>query len=55
MPGIAWNRFTSSRAIARRSSAGVEPETIASATFGPTPFTPSSSSNSSRSSADAKP
>ena len=42
MPGIAWNRFTSSRAIARRSSAGVEPETIASATFGPTPFTPSS-------------
>src|SRR5581483_9699366 len=55
MPGIAWNRFTSSRAIARRSSAGVEPETIASATFGPTPFTPSSSSKSSRSSAEANP
>ena len=54
-PGIAWKRFTSSRAIARRSSAGVEPETIASATFGPTPETPSSSSKSSRSSAVAKP
>ena len=25
IPGIAWNRFTSSRAIALRSSAGVEP------------------------------
>ena len=55
IPGIAWNRFTSSRAIALRSSAGVEPETIESATFGPTPETPSSSSNSSRSSAVAKP
>ncbi len=51
IPGIAWKRLTSSRAIARRSSAGVEPETIASATFGPTPETPSSSSKSSRSSA----
>ena len=39
MPGIAWKRAVSSRTIARRSSAGVEPETIASATFGPTPFT----------------
>src|SRR5581483_11953721 len=55
MPGIAWKRLTSSRAIARLSSPGGEPETIASATFGPTPFTPSSSSNSSRSSAVAKP
>jgi hypothetical protein len=55
MPGIAWKRLMSSRAIARRSSTGVEPETIASATFGPTPETPSSSSNSSRSSAVAKP
>ena len=55
MPGIASNRARSSRAIARRSSAGGEPETIASATFGPIPDTPSSSSNSSRSSADANP
>src|SRR4051794_37116822 len=55
IPGIAWNRFTSSRAIARRSSAGVEPLTIESATLGPTPETPSSSSKSSRSSAVAKP
>ena len=35
--------------IARRSSAGDEPETIASATFGPTPGTESSCSKSSRS------
>src|SRR5581483_6988265 len=54
-PGIAWKRFTSSRAIARASSAGVEPDTIASATLGPTPFTPSSSSKSSRSAVVAKP
>ena len=53
--GSPGSASTSSRAIARRSSAGVEPETIASATFGPTPETPSSSSNSSRSSAVAKP
>ena len=51
MPGIASKRARSSRAIARRSSAGGDPETIASATFGPIPETPSSSSNSSRSSA----
>ena len=50
-PGIASKRARSSRAIARRSSAGGEPETIASATFGPIPVTPSSSSKSSRSSA----
>ena len=37
MPGIASKRARSSRAIARRSSAGGEPETIASATFGPDP------------------
>src|SRR5262249_12021068 len=55
MPGIASKRAVSSRTIARRSSAGAEPETIASATFGPTPETPRRSSNSSRSSADAKP
>ena len=55
MPGIASKRAVSSRAIARRSSAGVEPETIASATFGPTPETPSSSSKSWRSSAEANP
>ena len=42
MPGIAWKRAVSSRAIARRSSAGVAPDTIASATFGPTPFAESS-------------
>ena len=35
MPGIASNRFVSSSAIARRSSETVEPETIASAIFGP--------------------
>ena len=45
----------SSSAIARRSSDGVEPETIASATFGPIPETESSCSNSSRSSVSAKP
>ena len=39
MPGIAWKRAASSRTIARRSSSAGEPETIASATFGPTPFT----------------
>src|SRR6266511_831137 len=39
MPGIASKRAVSSSAIARRSSPGVEPETIASATFGPTPLT----------------
>src|SRR5262249_37940161 len=54
-PGIAWNLRTSSLAIARRSSAGVEPETIASATLGPTPDTPSSSSNNVRSSVVEKP
>ena len=41
--------------IARRRSAGGEPETIASATFGPTPETPRSSSNSSRSAVVANP
>src|SRR3989441_2098810 len=55
IPGIAWKRAMSSRAIARRSSAGGEPETIASATFGPTPETARSASNSSRSPGSAKP
>ena len=41
IPGIASKRAVSSSAIARRSSAGVEPETIASATLGPMPLTPS--------------
>ena len=39
MPGMAWKRAASSRTIARRSSFGGEPETIASATFGPMPLT----------------
>ena len=43
------------RAIARRSSATGEPETIASATFGPTPPTARSRMNSSRSLRSAKP
>src|SRR5581483_4890202 len=55
MPGIAWKRAWSPSTIARRSSAAGEPETTASATFGPTPLTPSSSVNRSRSSASAKP
>src|SRR3954467_399591 len=55
MPGIASKRAVSSRAIARRSSAGVEPETIASATFGPTPLTLSRGTKSSRSSAEPNP
>ena len=55
IPGIASKRAVSSSAIARRSSAGGEPETIASATFGPTPETASRCSNSSRSAGSAKP
>ena len=39
MPGIASKRAVSSSTIARRSSSGVDPDTIASATFGPTPLT----------------
>ena len=55
-PGIAIEPRRVARAtIARRSSAGVEPETIASATFGPTPETESSCSNSSRSAGSANP
>ena len=53
------DRLEARRVVARRSRggapSGVDPETIASATFGPTPETPSSSSNSSRSSAEANP
>jgi len=48
-------RAVSSRAIARRSSPGVEPDTIASATLGPIPETDSRWMKSSRSSASAKP
>ena len=36
-PGIAWKRAVSWSTIARRRSAAGEPETIASATFGPDP------------------
>ena len=38
IPGIAWKRAWSPSAIALRSSPGGEPETTASATFGPTPL-----------------
>src|SRR6476469_5829475 len=55
MPGMAWKRAWSPRAIARRSSAAGEPETIARATFGPTPLTARSWTNSSRSPRSAKP
>jgi hypothetical protein len=55
MPGMAWKRAVSSSAIARLSSAGLEPDRIASATLGPTPETDSSCSNSPRSSASANP
>ncbi len=55
IPGIASNRAVSSSTIARRSSSGVEPETIASATFGPTPLTVRSWTKSSRSARSAKP
>src|SRR2546421_585904 len=48
-------RHAALRSAARRCSAGVEPERIARATFGPTPLTPSRSSKSCRSSAVAKP
>ena len=55
IPGIASKRAVSSSAIARRRSAGGEPETIASATFGPTPETASRCSNSSRSAGSPNP
>ena len=55
MPGTTWKRFTSPDAIARRVSDTVEPESTASAIFGPTPETEISPRKSSRSSAVAKP
>src|SRR5947209_5501004 len=55
IPGTAWNRALSPSAIARRSSRAVPPESTASATFGPTPWTPTSRWKSSRSSSVAKP
>ena len=55
IPGMAWKRAVSSSTIARRSSAAGEPETIASATFGPIPATVSRCTKSSRSAASAKP
>ena len=55
MPGTAWKRAESPLAIAFRSSRGVPPESTASATLGPTPCTPISIRNSSRSASLAKP
>src|SRR5689334_12652370 len=55
MPGTAWKRALSPEAIARSSSFVVPPDSTASATFGPTPCTPISSRNSSRSSSLEKP
>ena len=49
MPGTAWKRAVSPEAIAFSSSRGVPPESTASATFGPTDWTPISIRNSSRS------
>ena len=54
-PGSPGSARDPPSAIARRSSAAGEPETTASATFGPTPLTVSSWTNSSRSPASAKP
>ncbi len=55
MPGTAWKRAVSPVAIALRSSRGAPPESTASATFGPTPCTPISIRNSSRSASVEKP
>src|SRR4051812_12198650 len=55
MPGTAWKRAESPVAIAFRSSRVVPPLKTASATFGPTPCTPTSIRNSSRSSSVANP
>ena len=55
IPGIAWNRAWSPSAIAWRSSPEGDPETTASATFGPIPLTVKRCTKSSRSSASANP
>jgi hypothetical protein len=55
MPGTAWKRLASPAAMAASSSRGGPPLSTASATLGPTAWTPSSSRNSSRSSSLAKP
>src|SRR5205823_5329764 len=55
IPGIDWNRAASPSTIARRSSAGGDPDTTARATFGPTPFTARSWTKSSRSAGSANP
>ena len=49
------NRAWSDVTMARRIWSGAYPDTIASAAFGPTPDTPSSSSNRSRSAVLANP
>src|SRR5262249_15741038 len=55
MPGIAWKRAESRRAIARASSSGGALETTARATLGPIPLTPRSWTKSERSAASANP
>jgi hypothetical protein len=55
MPGTAWKRPESPAAIALRSSRVLPPESTASATLGPTPWTPISIRNRSRSVSLAKP
>ena len=55
MPGTATRRAVSDAATAASSSRGGPPESTASAIFGPTPCTPISSRNRSRSSSVAKP
>ena len=55
MPGTACSRAVSPAMTAPVSSRGGPPESTASATFGPTPWTPISARNRSRSSSVAKP
>ena len=55
MPGTAWKRAASPVAIAASSSRGEPPLSTASATFGPTFWTPISIRNRSRSDSVAKP
>ena len=55
IPGTAWKRFASPAARARSSSPTEPPESVAMATFGPTPETVVRERKSSRSSSVAKP
>ena len=55
IPGTAWSRAVSPAATAPSRSRGEPPERTAWATFGPTPWTPISRRNRSRSSSVAKP